>query len=91
MGLVMNHLTRPESPASEPQQTFLFDLGQSNGGQHLRVTDHRASHGRILDDVVLLNYRQDVAAEFSHLAAQKRKNPAGRAAEQQFKLCAEAK
>ena len=39
-----------------------------NGGQHLRVTDHRASYGRILDDVVLLNYRQDVAAEFSHLA-----------------------
>jgi hypothetical protein len=68
MGLVMNHLTRPESPASEPQQTFLFDLGQSNGGQHLRVTDHRASHGRTFDDVVLLNYRQNITAKLPHLA-----------------------
>ena len=32
------------------------------------VTDHRASYGRVLDDVVLLNNRQDVATEFSHLA-----------------------
>ncbi len=33
-----------------------------------RVTDHGASHRRIFDDVVLLNYSQDVAPEFPHLA-----------------------
>jgi hypothetical protein len=42
-----------------------------NAAQHCfskTSRNHRASCSRILGDVVLLNYRQDVAAEFSHLA-----------------------
>jgi hypothetical protein len=43
-------------------------LSEFNGRQHLRVTDHGASDGRLFDDVVLLNHGQDVAPKLSHLA-----------------------
>jgi hypothetical protein len=35
--------------------------------KYLRIANHRSSDRRVLDDIVLLDYSQNIAAELAHL------------------------